>query len=394
MNQATLDPSDIDAPSIRDKKQEIDPNFLRNIKVIGAVVAVALVAVVVVVFSLRSQSENLAAVNVTAAQSGPAQANNAQQTPAMQDMLKERQAMEANSAAEQGKTYIPKEAIGTVEPVAVPTQEVGPGPSAIQATAIPLQNDPVDIQRREGLKRQLGVLFPTSVTTSGGSRQSIEPLKQEEVAASSGSSGARQSVAGSAGASTNEAAKPVLITALEIHAGEMANPINVGQGKTAFASARITAGKFEGAYLIGTSTLDDEEAIDTRFTSMRFGNKSYKIDAIVLDEQTAAAGLRGEIDRRILQRYVLPMTLGVLEGYVSAKAQTGNTLVIGAGGTTQQSSPAPTETQAVNAGLAVGLKQAQTDIQKEAAKPIRGATPRGAPMGILFRADVVEGGLQ
>ena len=85
------------------------------------------------------------------------------------------------------------------------------------------------------------------------------------------------------------------------------------------------------------------------------------------------------------------MTLGVVQGYVTAKAQTGSTVIIGSGGVTQQSVPVPTEAQAINAGLAVGLQQGQTDIQKEAQKPIRGSTRRGAPMGILFRSDVVEG---
>lgn len=391
MNEATMnEDSQEGAKDVFEKK--IDPGFAKNVKIIAGVGITAIVVVVGLFVFMKPKSTVDTNVNMMAARGGPSQTTGAEPTPAMDKKLSERQSIEAKEAEKRGATYFPKESIGKTTPVETPAEvKVEPQPYGGSQYRPALQADPSDQMRLAGLKRQLDAIFPDSKNQSGSGelRQTLSGERGQQQMG-----GLRQSLdqAGSPASATgtlNQGRK--VITALEIHVGEMANPINVGQGKTSFASARITSGRFSGAYLIGTATLNDEETIETKFTDMRYGNQSFKIDAIVLDEQTADAGLRGDIDRRILQRYVLPVTLGTVQGYVTAKSQAGTTVVIGAGGATQMSTPVPTEDQAVNAGIAVGLQQAQSDVQKEAQKPIRGATRRGLSVGILFRSDVMEG---
>ena len=123
---------------------------------------------------------------------------------------------------------------------------------------------------------------------------------------------------------------------------------------------------------------------------MRLGNKGYKIDAIVLDEQTADAGVKGSVDRRILQRYVLPVALAAAQGYYQASSQTGSTILAVTTGTAASSTPAPTSEQAQNAGIAAGLGIASKEVQKSAAEPIRSSVSRDMSIGILFRAAVKD----
>ena len=401
MNQSTVDNNveDVEEAPSGPAPRKVDPSFARNMKIILGILIVAVVAVVFIVISFRSNTKSQTAVDLNAANMGTSQKVKMEQTPAMQDMLLKKQEEEVRDAKLNGQgIYIPKEAIGKTEQVPAPVANPVPL-SNVQAlpVAAVLPPDPMDAMRREGLKRQLDAMFPIAAGANGTLRQNLADANSAAVPGASDVT-SRQTLAGAAGAASAKSPGVSngrkIITALEIIPGVMANPINVGQGKTAFASARITAGKFTGAYLVGIATLTDEETIDTNFSVMRFGEKSYKISAKVLDEATADAGLHGQIDRRILERYVLPMTMGVVQGYVTAKSQAGSQVVIGVGGATQMNVPVPTEDQAVNAGLGIGLQQAQSDIQKEAQKPIRGSTLRDAPMGILFLADVIEGAAQ
>lgn len=391
MNQSTVDNfedvTDVGEAPSGPAPRKVDPSFVRNMKIIAGVGVVAIVAVVLIFVYFRSGSKSETAVEVSATNHGAVQSVKMEQTPAMQEMLLKKQEEEVAAAKANGKgIYIPPDPVGKTENVADATKPVS---TPVEVVPVVLPPDPMDAMRREGLKRQLDAMFPVSASAGGGIRQNLAA----DTTASAPQDAARQTLGGApaSGATAAAAAGKKIITALEIIPGAMANPINVAQGKTAFASAKITAGKYTGAYLVGTATLNDEESIDTTLTSMRFGDKSYRINAKVLDETTADAGLRGEIDRRILQRYVLPMTLGVVQGYVTAKSQTGSQVIIGTGGATQANVPIPTEEQAINTGFGVGLQQAQTDIQKEAQKPIRGTTHRDVPMGILFLSDVIEG---
>lgn len=388
------EPEMMDPPPAKGKG--FDPGFVRNMKVIIGVVAIAFGIVISLVLALRGNSRDDTGVNVNAMNTGSVQTRKEDPTPAMQRKLEGVQQREAEEAMASGKTYIPKESIGATVPVA--PLPAGPGPSTMQMNNAYVAPTQLDQKRVEGLRRQLDALFPSTIV-SGSPRQSLEPDRNAQAAV-------RQAAPSGTPDAAATVKKNVVIPALEIVAGQMANPMNVGQGKTQFASARITAGKFAGAYLTGVATMTENESIEVAFKDMRIGNKAYKIDAIVLDEQTADSGLRGDVDRRILARYVLPMTVGFMQGYFKARSQTGTSAVLATGnfaaspttaasaatamGAVITTTPAPTMEQATAAGVAVGLQQAQSDVERNAALPIRSATNSGVPIGILFRTAVLE----
>ena len=105
------------------------------------------------------------------------------------------------------------------------------------------------------------------------------------------------------------------------------------------------------------------------------------------------AAIDGTVDRRVLQRYVMPIALAMAQGFYTAKAQTGSTItsIGGAGGATAAISvPVPTTEQARSAGIAKGLEIAGQDVQKQAQLPLLVTRERSYPIGVLFTAPVLE----
>ena len=183
-----------------------------------------------------------------------------------------------------------------------------------------------------------------------------------------------------------------MLPALTIAPAELTSDIRLPAGSQTFASARITAGPAAGAFLVGTAKVLDE-GLEIGFTQMRLGESVYRVDAIVLDETTASAAIEGNVDRRILQRYVFPVALAMAQGFFAAKSLTGSTIVaIGGGGAAipAVTTPPPSSEQARSAGIASGLDLASQQVQKSAQQPIVVSRGKSYPVGILFRAPVAE----
>lgn len=393
----------VDMPEEAPAKRTMDKGFLRNMKIIiGVVIAFCLVVGVFVVNSFGGSKKGNEAVSVNPGMSAGQLKVGEDQTPAMQDKLRAQQLADAERARQEGRSYIPQDAVGKTIPV-----EPAKDPSIRQTSMpMPVPTDSTmqytmnsigvsgsgsrqDADMRKALETQMANIFP-SVVAQGNVRQSISRDGGAAGGAPAQSSAAAaQSVAAGAPALSQTTSAP-LIQALEIHTGKLSNPITAIKGKPAYSSALITSGPFAGAFLTGTSTLNDVETIDTVYTAMRFGNKAYRIDAIVLDEQTADAGMRGDVDRRLLQRYALPIAVAMAQGYFAAAAQTGTQVISGTGGVLGTQTPAPTEEQALNAGKAAAMGIIQKDVQQAAQQPIRASVPSQMHIGILFRAPVKE----
>lgn len=383
-------------------KRPIDKGFLRNVKVIGGAVAVVSVIVVFVAYKSIGSSGSKVNESVSVNTGIPVgqMKNGEDQTPAMQEKLRAQQLADAERARREGRSYIPEDPIGSVQPVTpaaerpsapapMPTESTMQVTMSNLATSSGYGGGQQDGNMRKALEAQMAMMFPTSVAEGGQARQSISRATTQAPASGSAASGAGQAQASAAGAASSGSAAPV-IQALEIHTAKLANPITAIKGKQAYSSAIITSGPFAGAFLTGTSTLNDVENIETVYNMMRIGNKAYRVDAIVLDEQTADAGMRGDIDRRILQRYVLPISVALAQGYFTAAAQTGTQVVSGTGGVLASQTPAPTEEQALNAGRAAAMGIIQRDVQQAAQAPIRASVNRDMNIGILFRAPVKD----
>ena len=360
-------------------KTSLDPGFKRNILLIGGVALVAILAVLVLLLPSRAQSTSAGRADLSLGTSSTQTVDNL--TPEMTKKLEAKQAEEAADAARRNQSYIPPDT-SPVAPYAAPT---GPGQSSFAQGTSPVThtsaNPEADNHRREGLMRQLGAMIePTN--EQAGVRQRV----QRE----GGTATANASKASSSDTTTGTGTPArTLVPGLEISAAVLTNDMKVPANGSAFASARVTSGPAAGAFMIGQAKVVDE-MLEVSFTQMRLDSKTYKIDAIVLDEKTASNAIEGNVDRRILARYVMPVALAVAQGFATAKAQTGSTVVIVGGSGAGVSAPAPTSAQATAAGVAAGMQIAAQETQKASQQPIVVSMGMNFPVGILFRAPVLE----
>jgi hypothetical protein len=368
-------------------KKSFDPGFKRNMTIVGGVFGAAVVLVLVLFLKPSgSRAGTAPRSDVTLGTGQTQQVDN--MTPEMKLKLDEKQRQESTAAQKAGQTYIPPDPTGVTTPVNVQPQP-SPGPSSLSVgtaavtTHVSGFDAESDTRRREGLMRQMAML--TEGGSSGEVRQRIQAENREGSVARVATSSAGSAPA--SGSSTQQ--KRILVPGLSIAAAELSSDIKVPAGGQGFASARIHSGPAAGGFLVGTAKVTDE-SLEISFTQMRLGDTLYRVDAIVLDETTANNAIDGNVDRRLLQRYVLPITLAMAQGFFQAKAQTGSTVVSLNNTTAGVATPAPSTEQARSAGISTGLQLGGQEVQKLAQQPIVVSRGRNFPVGILFRAPVTE----
>lgn len=378
--------------------KKFDPGFQRNMKVIfGVIFGFAALVVLLVIWRSSSTEKKVAAVNSTLTQSTINSGGEQDQlSPAMQEALRAKQLAEQKKASDNGDPiFIPKDTLAAPVSLIAPKAPISElSASTLQAnqqTSGSVQGEvtAADTRRRQGLEIQLRQLLDATPDTGGSTPQriSFEDKTRQQGAAAAGNNTGAVASNGAANAVGAAAKNPPIVEGLEILAAETASPVDTY--KTKYASARIVAGKLAGAFLIGTSVLA-EDGLSTNYTMMRFSGKTYAIDAIALDEKTSTDAMSASIDRRYLQRYVMPVVGAAIGGAASALAQTGSSVVASVGGALGTSTPAPTKQQGAYAGLAAGVGIAQRVIEGEAQKPLQATLPANTPIGILFRAPVEQ----
>ena len=362
-------------------KRAVAPGFKRNMLIIGAVALGAIVILAVIL--MRSGSSKQASATGSNLEMGMGQAARADNmSPEMKRKLEAKQREEAAAAADRNKSYVPPDAPAVMQPVAGPGQSeyaLGSAPVTKYARS---SSTEADARRREGLTRQLAALVDPP--SDGGVRQSIR--------ASAPAAGASAAAVDSrAAASAPGANRRVLIPGLEIVAAVLSSELKIPAGSSGFASARIMNGPAKGGFLVGQARVIGE-GLQIAFTQLRLGGKVYAVDAIALDENTASSAVSANVDHRVLQRYVFPVVLAAAQGFYTALAQTGSTVVNVDLGTAGIATPAPTEEQARAAGIASAMNIAQAEVQRAAAAPIIVSREMSYPVGLLFRAPVYEDG--
>ncbi len=380
MSEAVNETEVIAAPE--GAKRKLDPGFSRNLKIIGGTLG-AMTLLLVLVFVMRSGSnDQQARPSEFQVGSGNTQAAG-DITPAMETMLREQQQIEAAAAAKKGETYIPPDTVGRTE-VVDPVVAAQIGQSTYQATSL-VQEGPAserDQRRREGLERQLAGYLAQS---QGADSARVRVVADQDA----GAAAAGPAATASAAASPAAARGAQLLPGLEIAAATLAGDLNVPAGASVFASAVVRSGPLDGAFMVGAARVVDE-SLEITFTQMRFGGDVYAIDAIVLDQATTANAIAGSVDRRILQRYVLPIALATAQGFFTAKSAVGS-VTVNVGNDAGVATPAPSSEQARAAGMAKGFEIAGQGVQKAASMPIVVSAPRGTSVGLLFRAPVIKG---
>jgi intracellular multiplication protein IcmE len=368
----------------------LDKGLRRNLVIIGGVLVATVVGVVVLFMSRSSGSSDgkgaadLHAINTQP--TGNGQSNPQGVSPATRDMLQKAQLEEAEAARRKGQSYVPADQMGApikVEPQGaqgangqfVPNAQTGAQPIQVSE-----QERRRDDMRQKGLEAQIKALLGATVVGEAPTRVEFKTAGAAAAANGNGSvTGQQRQQDGGAAQAPDQG--PVVVDALEIFAGSTASPMDTY--KTGWASARINSGRLQGAYLIGNATMIDE-GLQVVYTAMRWNGKTYKVDAIALDESEATNAVSADLDHRYMQRYVMPVLMAAVGGYTTARAQTGSQVVATTTGVSI-SQPAPTKEQAINAGEAAATGIAQRAVDKEAQMPIRASLPANSPIGIMFR---------
>lgn len=405
--------------------KKADPVFKRNMMIVAGVFGVAFFLILLAFFA-RSGGKDAnaqAQVNVGTADQLHTRSKDDEESlsPNMKEAIKKKLDQERKAAGAGGQdVWMAPEVLESVQPIVKPEKQTTPqvgGPAAAldgshpgatggsSAGSGPSQED-IDrnARRRAGLERQMGAMLSmmSSSNNAGVAPARVNFDANKVAAAANGATGAATQAGASNAASVGVAGaaqagsavvfnnQNQLVGALEIVPAEVASPID--SYKTPFASARIVGGKLNGAYLVG-SIKQQEDGLQIVYNQMRIGNQAYAIDAIALDEATSTNAMNANVDRRYLERWVLPVGAAMLGGYATASSRTGSTTVVS--GTTgsagvEVASPPPTSEQARAAGYAAGMAIISREVEKAAAKPYQITMPANVPIGILFRAPVTR----
>ena len=367
--------------------RRLDPGAKRNFLIIGAAVVLCIVVVIAVVLRATGPASNkpAPASQVSLGATNSERVDSVSPETAAKVATKQQQ--EAEAARRRGESYVPPDSLGAVQPVHPQVSQAGPSAYTTGSAAVTQYanfNGEQDQRRSEGLQRQLPGLLgdggAAGPAQSPRQRVQFESGQQQGQGGQPGQGGpgaqrtqlaAASPVAGAASAAAGP--RREAIGGLTIHPAILTSDLKVAANSSqGFASAQITGGPAQGAFLVGTAKVVDE-SLEITFTQMRLNGKVHPISARALDEQTAGAAIDGTVDRRVLQRYVMPIALAMAQGFYTAKAQTGSTItsIGGARGATGAISvPGPTTEQARSGGVAQGLEIAGQDVQKQAQLPL------------------------
>lgn len=377
-------------------QKKLDTGFKRNLKIIvGAFAAVIAIVVLMFLFTdnLKKRPDGASSIDRGSSITG----GEGDLGPNMTKKVQNVQIREAEESAKRNESYIPKDIVSAVDQNSTPFKD-GPPQPQFQQQQFPGQNNGPgaspyanyvpqasqaeldrEARRREGANRQLEALVQTQ----------RPPANMQRIAgsapAAAAAAGAGDPGAQSALSAQNAPPQALLTDALEIYGAETTSPVNTDG--TNYVSARITSGKLAGAFLIGSSKLAGEN-VETTFSQMRFAGKTYPVQAIALDQNTATNALEGKVDRKLLQRYAMPVSLAVVQAFAQAKSQTAQTSNAVQGVGVVQNIPAPTTEQARNAGIARGLEILSNRVAAAANEPIAVSLAPFSAIGIMFTAPV------
>lgn len=352
----------------------MDPGFKRNIRVIGLVVVIAVVAMGALILMMRGGAkaitENKSDISL---QEGVPVKSNDGLTPAMRQKLMRAQTRESGEAGAHEQSYIPPDILPEKSDPHLAANSALQQPAYAQG---PAAADPAQDRRNQERLRAAEQILTGMLQRPVAERVDIAKIDPPAAPA------ARAATPG--GVTVD---KDVLVDIMEIFGARLTSPVDTDM--STYASAEITTGKLAGALLIGSVKLVGE-GLEFKFTGMRFNSMTYPINAIALDAATSTSAVEGDIDRKILSRYVFPILMAYTGAYATAKAQVATTTaaIMGVGADYGIARAAPTSQQATAAGVAAAVQIGNQAVGQSARTPVRVSMPAGVSIGVMFR-DVV-----
>ena len=376
-------------------KKTLDPSAKRNLMIVGGTTLAAVVVVGFVGMQMASgpqlRETGLPATQVQTGGIGAQSTPTGDLTPEDLQRLDRVTQRQAEEAAAAGRTFIPSNLPlnrepASPEPAPLPAQAPPPGVnySVSGGQAGMSQADAERFQLMlQGLERQLTRIAEVHAAPPTVSAARYES-RDEPARAPVGQPAAApaQTVAQ---ASPALAVEP-LVEGLHLAAAELLSPIDTD--KTSFVSARMASGPLAGATLYGVVQMVSDQGVRVRFNRMLAQGRSYSVNAIALDPAVSHDTLSADIDRKVLERYVLPLIGDTAKAFLQAIGQAGQQVVVGPGNTPVVVQPEASTRQAAAQGAAAGIDRAMEEFGRSRANP-RASLPAGAPIGVLF-LDPVE----
>ena len=386
-------------------RKQLDPGFKRNLFIVFGVFGGSILLMAILFFfrSGDSAKKESGTVDVNVNVSTQQLPDDAELSPALKDSVQKQMELERQEAKKQGeKIHVPQDLTEPVRQIVVkePSVELPQEPNLSLPpplpVAPPMSQEEKDrlAKRSAAIERQLGMIlasmdaaklaparvsFSAEAKPQGSSGGNV--LQSETPSGPRTSSQANQTT----NPLTNDMQRP-FVDSMDIFAGETATAVDTYL--STYSSARILTGKLSGAFLIG-KTVQQQEGLRLEYNLMRHNGKTYRIEAIALDEKKSIDAITDvQVDRRYLQRWVFPVATAALGAFANATAQTGSTANASTTGTTT-ATPPPTVEQARAAGIGAGMKILEREIDKQAVKPYQFTMPERTPIGIMFLAPVL-----
>jgi hypothetical protein len=222
----------------------------------------------------------------------------------------------------------------------------------------------------------------SSESRSDNDRAFVREVKQSAGASTSGTAAASNGSAQTAPSVTDDQA--IIVAYQTAYTGEIMS--NFDSDAPTKARARVMTGPLSGAVLLGTAQRMGD-GVHYEFTQSTYKGKVFKVLAEAIDEKTASEMVEGNYNGRYMERFVFPVISKGITAYASAKAQTGTQVVINNSGVAAQSTPAPTNQQAINAMIAAGADETSKALSASNQQS-QVTVDKGKLVGIRFMENV------
>lgn len=198
-----------------------------------------------------------------------------------------------------------------------------------------------------------------------------------------------QSQATSSTATPSSQGKKMLLHAGESVYASIDMSIDTDQPSAVFAT--IQSGALNGATLIGTAKQNPDDSVAVAFSKLSIpGKPAISIQAEAIDSSTGRGALTGDVNHKIVQRFILPMVSAAMGAYGQVQSQQGTTITASplVGATTSTNlSPAQIGAVAIGAGaqnLATKLNTISNATNPET------TLPANIGVEVKFLSDVMQ----
>jgi|GEM_PF-6866021 len=391
------------------EKKKFDPAASRNLKIIAVAMAMALAASIMIFSHLNKKKDESGAAaipqdsNIVSNNSAAPDGHDNIAAPAgISNMVVDSNNAAAAAAKANGGSFVPeftapitseKEKQRNMPRTensrtspqadnksgAMPTYQsnVAPVPTPAESSVIKQQDD--SMRQKMAQYQQL-----VSAWTYGD-----QSIIHNDTTNTASTSKPTQNQAASSATPSSAQGKKILLHAGESVYASIDMSIDTDQPSAVFAT--IQSGALNGATLIGTAKQNPDDSVAVAFSKLSIpGKPAISIQAEAIDGSTGRGALTGDVNHKIVQRFILPMVSAAMGAYGQVQSQQGTTITASplVGATTSTNlSPAQIGAVAIGAGaqnLATKLNTISNATNPET------TLPANIGVEVKFLSDVMQ----